>query len=392
VRTISEGLRNPELLFAGLENGLWVSMKRGSWVQLKNGLPDVPVYDIQIHPRDRDLIIGTYGRSIYITNIASLEDLTGDVLASKAHLFQPRPAVSFNAFQHREYMGQDTYVGANPPFGALLDYYLSQAVPEARLTVQDRDGHVVREFKASTEAGLHRMVWDLRFAPPPQVPRPPPAAGIDPSESRPVDAALARVPGDFGGGGDPALGQTQPSRGPLVLPGEYVVKLSAGGVEQSVVVRVEGDPRIAISDEDRRRHFTFLFDVYEAQKVWIPAQATLSDLDRQMTAIAKALGESKDLPPSVKAAIADTSKRIRDVQGRLPLPMGRVNRLGREVARATSVPTEAQDRQFRSALEQLAGLVPELKAVTATVVPTFNRILDEAKVSPGHRLKIPAIS
>jgi hypothetical protein len=111
-----------------------------------------------------------------------------------------------------------------------------------------------------------------------------------------------------------------------------------------------------------------------------------------MTAIAKALGESKDLPAGVKAAIADTSKKIKDVQGRFSLPMGRVNRLGREVARSTSAPTEVQDRQLRSAMEQLTGLVPELKAVTATVVPTFNRTLDEARVPPALRLKTQTIS
>ena len=172
VRALKEDPRNQDLLFAGTESGLWYSLDRGaSWNKLKNKLPDVPVADIEIQPRTRELILGTHGRSIYLMNIAPLEEMTKEVAAAPAHLFKPLPATTFNHLEHRDFLAQGTYVGANPPRGALLDYYLARPAPEARLVVQDRDGRIVRELSGSGEAGLHRVVWDLRFAPPPQMPR-----------------------------------------------------------------------------------------------------------------------------------------------------------------------------------------------------------------------------
>ena len=220
---------------------MWLSVDRGAnWVQLKNGLPDVPVLDIQIHPRTRELILGTHGRSVYIMNVAPLEQLTSEVMATGLHLFNPVPVTTFNFLEHRDFLGQGTYVGANPPGGAVLDYYFAEEVKEAKLRISDLEGALIRELPAEGAQGLHRLVWDLRLAPPPQPPRPRPTEGVDPADPRPAESTLARVPGDYGGGGDPTGGEAgappDPQRGPVVLPGEYVVKLVAGGAESSATL------------------------------------------------------------------------------------------------------------------------------------------------------------
>jgi photosystem II stability/assembly factor-like uncharacterized protein len=396
VRALKEDIQNPDLLFAGTESGLRYSLDGGaSWSALKNKLPDVPVADIQIHPRTRELILGTHGRSIYLMNIAPLEELTKEIVAAPAYLFAPLPATTFNHLEHRDFLAQGTYVGANPPRGALLDYYLGRPAPEAKIVVQDRDGRVVRELKGSGEAGLHRVVWDLRVTPPPQAPRPERTTeGVDPSDPRPAESTLARVPGDFGGGGDPTGGEAgappQPAQGPIVLPGEYVVKLvvpaattspaAAAAVQKSAILRVNGDPRVTISDEDLRARHNALMDVYDAQVAGVPAGIAAGGLNTQMTAINKAIGQVKDLKPEAKTAADEASKRIRDVQSSLWRAMSRITSAGREVAASTSLPTEAQRQQLSSALEQLKAVLPQVKDLQVTVVPAFNKKLDDLAV------------
>jgi len=406
VRALKEDTRNPDLLFAGTESGLWCSLDRGaSWAQLKNKLPDVPVADIQIHPRTRELILGTHGRSIYLMNIAPLEAMTKEIAAAPAHLFAPLPATTFNHLEHRDFLAQGTYVGANPPRGALLDYYLARPAPEAKIVVQDRDGRVVRELTGSGEAGLHRLVWDLRFTPPPQAPRPERSTeGVDPGDPRPAESTLARVPGDFGGGGDPTGGEAgappEPTRGPMVLPGEYVVKLvvpaattslaAAPTIEKSAIVRVNRDPRVTVSDEDLLARHKALMDVYDAQLTGVPAGIVAGDLNAQMTAITKAIAQVKDLKPEVKTAVDETSRKIRDAQAGMSRAMSRITSAGRGIAASTSLPTEAQRQQLAGGLEELKAALPPVKDLQATVAPAFNKKLDELAVPASvPRLKAP---
>src|SRR5206468_2965426 len=88
VHVIREDSRNRDLLFAGTEFGLFVSLDGGGhWHPLRKGLPTVAVHDLVIHPRDRDLVIGTHGRGIYVLDVAPLEELTPEVLAEEVHLF-----------------------------------------------------------------------------------------------------------------------------------------------------------------------------------------------------------------------------------------------------------------------------------------------------------------
>ena len=405
VRALREDLQNPDLLFAGTEGGLWYSTDGGArWSQLKNKLPDVPVADIQVHPRTGELILGTHGRSIFLMNIAPLQSMTKEVAASPAHLFEPLPATTFNYLEHRDFLAQGTYVGANPPRGALVDYYIGRPVSDVKIVVQDRDGRVVREMKGSGDVGLHRIVWDLRFTPPPQAPRTTRAAeGVDPSDPRPAESTAARVPGDFGGGGDPTGGEAgappEPARGPVVLPGNYLVKLTvptatasvgaAAAIEKSAVLRVNLDPRVSISDEDLQARQKVLMDVYETQLTGVPASVAAGDLNTQMTAVSKAIAGVKDLKPEAKAAAEDMAKTIRDAQGALSRPMSRITSIGRDVSGSTSLPTEAQRQQLTAALQQLRAALPQVKDLQDTAVPAFNRKLDDLGVpATVPRLKL----
>jgi len=271
--------------------------------------------------------------------------------------------------------------------------------------VQDRDGRVVRELKGSGEAGLHRIVWDLRFTPPPQAPRPERSTeGVDPGDPRPAESTLARVPGDFGGGGDPTGGEAgappEPSQGPIVLPGEYVVKLivpaattslaAAAAIEKSAILLVNRDPRVTISDEDMWARHRALMDVYEAQLAGVPAGIAAGDLNTQMAAVTKAIAQVKDLKGEAKAATDEASRKIRDVQGSLSRAMSRLTSAGRDVSASTSLPTEAQRQQIADALEQLRAVLPQVKDLQVIVAPAFNKKLDDLGVPASvPRLKTP---
>jgi photosystem II stability/assembly factor-like uncharacterized protein len=166
VYVVRESSRNPDLLFAGTEFGLFVSLNGGGHWEKYPGLPTVAVHDLVIHPRDRELVIGTHGRSIYVMDVAPLEQATAKVLAAPVHLFDVKPARLYPSRGTHGLRGAKVYAAPNPPFGALVYYHLAKkSETPVRLTIRDARGGTVIELKGSQEAGLHRLVWPLRTAP-----------------------------------------------------------------------------------------------------------------------------------------------------------------------------------------------------------------------------------
>ncbi|HWQ31660.1 MAG TPA: hypothetical protein VNQ79_02160 [Blastocatellia bacterium] len=127
VKVVREDLVNRNLLYVGTEFGFWLSFNRGrSWMKFSNALPTVAVDDIVIHPRERDLVIGTHGRSIFVLDdIRPLEEMTPEVIASDAYLFSIRPATAFYYLPEGALWSKRIFAAPNPPFGAYLNYYLN---------------------------------------------------------------------------------------------------------------------------------------------------------------------------------------------------------------------------------------------------------------------------
>jgi photosystem II stability/assembly factor-like uncharacterized protein len=164
VHVIREDPRNKDLLFVGTEFGLYVSLDAGAiWHPLKGGLPTVAVHDLVIHPREHDLVIATHGRGMYVLDIDPLEQLTPKVLGTSAYLFDPKPAGTFQYHSGHGLSGGKVYAAPNPPFGASVNYYLREKPSQTvRLTVADPLGTTLAVLKAEDEPGLHRATWDLR--------------------------------------------------------------------------------------------------------------------------------------------------------------------------------------------------------------------------------------
>src|SRR5262249_9670051 len=164
VHVIRQSSRNKDLLFAGPEFALFASLDGGtSWHRVK-GLPTVPVHDLVIHPRERDLVIGTHGRSIYVMDIGPLEELTPQVLGSAAHVFSIRPAMAFT-WQKEAPDPTKSYVAPNPPYGATVWFYLKDEPAQApTVTITDSAGKKLGELAGAKQAGLQAVIWNLTGA------------------------------------------------------------------------------------------------------------------------------------------------------------------------------------------------------------------------------------
>ena len=182
VHLVREDLRNPNLLFAGTEFAVFASLDGGRrWTRFMNGMPTVATQDLVIHPRDNDLVAGTHGRSIWIADdISPLQQLTPDVLAAPAHLFEQRAATLWQDGSRGGQRGHFWFGGDNPPSvipssatlpragirsTALIAYYLrSPPTSEPTLEISDGRGQTHR-VTLPGRAGIHRYRWDLRFTP-----------------------------------------------------------------------------------------------------------------------------------------------------------------------------------------------------------------------------------
>ncbi|HVG28946.1 MAG TPA: hypothetical protein VM864_04425 [Pyrinomonadaceae bacterium] len=227
VNVVREDPKNRDLLYAGTEFGLYVSLNGGGeWKRFMSGMPLVRIDDIVVHPRDGDLVAGSHGRGIFVLDdITPLQQMTSKVTDADAHLFDVRPATAwFNDTRYsRAATGAKFFRASNPAPGTAISYFLKSApAGDVRITISDYTGRVVRTLTGTKDAGLNRVQWNLRANP---LPRP------------------ANLPGGFGGGGGGGGGGLNAlfNQGPPVEPGTYLVKLSIGGKDYTTRVVVEPD-------------------------------------------------------------------------------------------------------------------------------------------------------
>jgi photosystem II stability/assembly factor-like uncharacterized protein len=167
VKVLREDSKNPNLLFAGTEFGLYMSPDAGATWQKFGGLPTVAVDDIQIHPRERDVVVATHGRSLYvIDDITPLEQWKGDSAAKEAIFFDPMPAWGRYELQgFSTWGGHQEFRGENPPRGAVLSYWVREYTGDpVRISITDAANQPVANLSAPGVPGFGRVVWDLRMS------------------------------------------------------------------------------------------------------------------------------------------------------------------------------------------------------------------------------------
>ena len=377
---IREHPRNPNLLFIGTEFGLWASFNRGaSWMQIKNNLPTVPVDDIAIHPRENDLILGTHGRSIWVLDdITALEQMTETVAAADAHLFDVRPATMWRQLLNKGSTGSKTFIAQNPPYGAIIHYYLREKAKEkVRITVHDKAGNQINEvMMVRNEPGLHRTTWDFRFQPPFPMTQAAPGSGF-------------------------ALGF---ARGPRVLPGEYLIKLNIDGKDViSKSVTVEEDPRIQIAPADAEARLKTLLAVNRLQRSGNDALRSLANLRKEISASQENLKKQSNVPDQINAAVISLGQEMDRLQRRLIPQIGNTNqqenagpadpeRLSAVLPRVSQVfnalesyteaPSARQQDQLRKFTAQLNSLIEQVNKLITETVPNLNKQIEAAGASP----------
>ena len=241
VQTVKEDPQRRGLLFAGTERAVFVSFDDGdNWQSLQLNLPASSMRDLAIH--GDDLIVATHGRGFWVLDdITALRQISPEVANSAAFLFRPADAINLTpGSDNGTPMPRDEPLAENPPFGAMIDYYLkANAAGPVTLEILDPAGEMIRHYSSddkypvvnpdtlsipafwvrtqeplSAATGMHRWIWDLRPTPPQR-----PAGG--------------------GGGGGGGFGRGVAS----VLPGTYTVKLTVGGKSFTEPLVVRMDPR-----------------------------------------------------------------------------------------------------------------------------------------------------
>ena len=398
VRVVREDPKRKGLLYAGTDTSVYVSWDDGGhWQPFSLNLPATPITDLQVH--DNDLVISTFGRSLWILDdITPLREINPQIAAADAHLFAPATAmrVRWENYQDTPYP-IETPAGQNPPDGAILDYYLkSPPAGDVTLTVYDEKGAEVARFFSETKpashlpanvpgywfapedilpkaAGVNRFVWNLRYPPPLSLPYGYYGELLEYTEYTLADHA---VPG--------LTPQVQP-RGPLVLPGKYTTELRVGGQTLRQPLTVELDPRVQASPADLTNQLDLAKRISRGMKA-------SSDAFYQVAGLRKALTERKDALKKSEAkdrkdAVADFEKKIDAIdKGTRRAPgFGPVNReltrLNFSVESADMRPAETLQFSAQQSCDALDKDLANWRQFNEHDLPAFNAVLAANKQS-----------
>ncbi|MBV8580588.1 MAG: hypothetical protein JOZ86_08120 [Candidatus Eremiobacteraeota bacterium] len=339
VRSIREDPKNSSLLYAGTQRGVFVSFDRGrEWHALRLNMPATAIYDLQIQPQANDLIVAAHGRGVWI-----LDDLrplqqwattqSGGATVFNA-LFTPRDAYRMwrtppvNVFQDNS-MPANTFVGENPPYGAILTYYLPHAAKKVSFEIADSRGRVVRHLsgkKYTRHAGFNRTSWEL-------------------AEDGPT-----RWTGTF-------LQNRGPEEGAEALPGTYTVRLIADGKHYEQSLTVKPDPRDPSTADDLAKRHAFLARL----------NGELSVVDTMLNALDAKMRHA----PAARVATLTTFKHrltldqenVEDLQTPARVRERILDLLGRVGSTSFQAPTAAQEAEGAALHTEVQSLASAYAAV-----------------------------
>jgi photosystem II stability/assembly factor-like uncharacterized protein len=440
VYAIAEDHVDSKLLFAGTEFGLYFTKLGGEkWIKLNIGLPTIMVRDLSIHRGMDDLVIGTFGRSIYVLDDYSpLRNATNELLTKDSHIFPTKPALSYIPQNRGGDLGTSHFTAANPPVGAQITFNLKEALTSKRaerqrreraaiargenppyptpeelraeaeeeapaiiMSIADSTGKVIRRLEAPPTRGLHRITWDLRAQGPVMAPAAAPAGGGGGRGGR----------GGGGGGAAPAAPPVEEEGGgrgfgggPLVVPGKYTVTL-ARRVE-GVVTGFAGSQAVEVTSEgystpqDRAAMAEFQEKLSKIQKALTATTATAAEAGTRLNAIRRAIDSTPSLSPKVREECVKVEKQLADIN--LALNGDRVWRSHNEGVPAsisdhvnaaaaptrgtTGKPTKTAMEQYQIASDELAAEIPKLRKLVEADIKGLEKQLDSAGApyTPGR--------
>lgn len=260
VHSIKEDPAQKGLLFAGTDNGLYVSPDDGNqWIHIKNNLPPAPVYYIAIQKNFRDLVLATYGRGIYILDdITAIREWSKDLAKNKISLYSLRDAYRFNMKTgiHAE---NSFSTGSNPPYGASIHYFLPQSMKlKPAIYILNMAGDTIQTLVGTNEKGINRVWWNLSHE----------TIILPPLLTKPLDKAFVKL--DSAGKRAMFIYDLDIAPGldaPRVPPGKYTVVLKAGDSIQKKSLTVQKDPNAKSSDAAIMAQYRFGKELYKQIKI-----------------------------------------------------------------------------------------------------------------------------
>ncbi len=411
------------LLFAGTEYGLFFSQNGGGkWIQLKGGFPTIAVRDLWVQKRRDDLVVGTFGRGIYILDdYRPLRTMSAQAAAREATLFPTRDAEMYVerlplGLPGKAFQGDSYFIAPNPPFGAVFTYYLKDELKSRRkqrwaeearvekaggnepppyptweqlraeerelepaivLAVSDETGNVIRRVTGPVKGGFQRVAWDLRY------PTPAPIELTAP-ERNPF---------------------ATPVVGPLVVPGTYSVRLykRVDGVETALG---EAQPFSVVplylsmmSEGDRKEVLEFQKRAAKLQREVMGAEKLLEDALTRVQYIRRALDEVEGGDAQLSARVSAVETALRDMSEAIggdtvrrqrsePSPPSLMTRVDNAVAglSSTQPPTQTYRQSLALAEQQFAPLATRLREVIQVELAAIGKQLNAmgAPWTPGR--------
>jgi len=411
---------NPGLLFAATEFGVFFTVGGGTWTKLSGGAPNISFRDLAIQKRENDLVGATFGRSFFVLDdYTALRSLTAKNLASDTMLFPVRDALWYiqrmplGEFRTgaKASQGDAYFIADNPPFGAVITYYLPKSILSAKeqrrekekkiekaggntpypgwsalrseeteeeaavvLTVRDSQGEVVRKLEGPAKAGFHRVAWDLRYP------------ESTPWTDKPQDNYIV-------------------FSGPLAAPGDYTVSLATriNGVlretGQQTAIKVKMMRQNSLAKADPAKVVAFGRRLDTMIREGSGAAAAMKTLLTELAAIKQTLlrsgteGELRTRARAMELEVLDLQLKLsgddnRDMAGD-PGPVSvsrRINVAQLGTSYSTYGPAPMHLRSLEIAEQEFTAIKSALERVFNTDIPALRKAMDEAGVpwTPGR--------
>ena len=383
VHSVREDPKRKGLLFAGTETGVYFSLDDGGhWQPLKLNLPTVPIHDLNVH--GNDLVVATHGRSFWVLDdITPLRQIDANSANTEMVLYKPQTALRLHLPTDIERRGP---VGDDPPPGAIIDYYFkTEPKDEVKLEIYDASGKLVRslssrekkEFEQPPEwpdqvkevttipagAGMNRYAWNLRWEPP------------------------VKIPGAFY--------SDQGPQGPIAMPGQYTVKLTAGGRSLTQPLEIVMDPRVKnVAQEDLQKQFELATQISSANNDLHKAVNQVRTMRAELKSLQARLGNDAALKALVEQADALDKKmapveehliqvNMKGSEANLAFPNmlnEQLDSLSAIVQAGDGAPTQQQEAVFKMLRGQLDEQLAAWKQIMSTDVPAFNELVKKSDV------------
>ena len=399
-RVIREDPHRKGLLYAGTETGLYVSYDDGeNWQSLQLNLPVVPITDLIIQKRDKDLVVATQGRAFWILDdLTVLHQMKDEVAKADVHLFKPEDA--YRTVGGAAPLPPTAAVGQNPAAGVVVYYHLkTKTTDEVTLEFLDAAGKSIKKFtskpkpeegaptptiadddggfgrggtpKVNTDAGLNRFVWDTRYADATKFPN------------------LIMWAGSV--------------TGPKAVPGNYQVRLTVGGKTLIENFEIKKDPRLATSTEDFAKQFDLLWRIRTKLSDTHEAILKIRDVRKQVDDVTKRIASQPNSKAVVEAGKSLNAKlttieealyqtKNQSNQDPLNYPIRLNNKLaalGGSVSGSDNAPTDQAYQVYNDLASRIDSELKKLDDVLQAEVPAFNKGVKDLEI-PAIIIKSPS--